>query len=94
MMSIEITKITTKGQVVIPQDIRDEKGIKPGERFIVYDLEDSIVLKRVKNLEAARTIDEFEKAFRSTWETAKKRGVTVNDVETEIAAYRREASQR
>ena len=88
---IEITRITSKGQVVIPQDIREGKGIKPGERFIVYDLEDSIVLKRVKNLEAARTIDEFEAAFRSTWETAKKREVTKKDVEQELAAYRKEA---
>lgn len=92
-MAIEITKITSKGQVVIPQDIRDGKGIKPGERFIVYDLEDSIVLKRVKNLEAARTIDEFEAAFHSTWETAKKRGVSVKDVEGEIVAYRTETSK-
>ena len=92
-MTMEITKITSKGQVVIPQDIREGNMIKPGERFIVYDLEDSIVLKRIKNLEAAKTIDEFEKAFRSTWETAKKRGVTNKDVKVEIAAYRKSASK-
>ena len=92
-MTMEITKITSKGQVVIPQDIREGNMIKPGERFIVYDLEDSIVLKRLKNLEAAKTIDEFEKAFRSTWETAKKRGVTKKDVKVEIAAYRKSASK-
>lgn len=93
-MPIEITKVTSKGQVVIPQDIREGKGIKAGERFIVYDLEDSIVLKRVKNLEAARSIDEFEAAFRSTWDTAKKRGVSRSDIETEIAAYRKESSKQ
>jgi len=27
-MDIEITKMTSKGQVVIPQDIRKEKGLK------------------------------------------------------------------
>ena len=92
-MTIEITKITSKGQVVIPQDIREGNMIKPGERFIVYDLEDSIVLKRIKNLEAAKTIDEFERAFRSTWETAKKRGISKKGMEAEIAAYRKETSK-
>ena len=58
-MVIEITKMTSKGQVVIPQEMREEKGIKEGERFLVYDLSDSIVRKRVKNLEAAKSIDEF-----------------------------------
>lgn len=88
-MTIEITKMTSKGQVVIPQEIREEKRIKNGERFLVYDLEDSIVLKRIRNLEAAKTIDEFEKAFRSTWATAKRKGVKERDVEAEIAAYRK-----
>ncbi len=92
-MTMEITRITSKGQVVIPQDIREGNMIKPGERFIVYDLEDTIVLKRIKNLEAAKTIDEFERVFRSTWETAKKRRITDGDVEAEIAAYRKETSK-
>ena len=56
-------------------------------------MEDSIVLKRIKNLEAAKTIDEFERAFRSTWETAKKRRITKKDVEAEIAAYRKGTSK-
>lgn len=90
-MVIEITKMTSKGQVVIPQEMREEKGIKEGERFIVYDLSDSIVLKMVKNLEAAKSIDEFEKAFRSTWVAAEKRGVKEKDAAAEIAAYRKSA---
>ena len=92
-MAIEITKMTSKGQVVIPQEIREEKGIKEGERFLVYDLSDSIVLKRVKNLEAAKSIDEFEKVFSSTWAAAKKSGVKEKDAEVEIASYRKSARE-
>lgn len=92
-MAIEITKMTSKGQVVIPQEMREEKGIKEGERFLVYDLSDSIVLKRVKNLEAAKSIDEFEKVFSSTWAVAKKSGVKEKDVEAEIASYRKSARE-
>ena len=86
-MNIEITKMTSKGQVVIPQDIRENKGLKEGEKFLVYDLEDSIILKRVKYLEKTKNRNEFENVFASMWKTAK--GITRKDVETEITAYRK-----
>ncbi len=89
-MSIEITKMTSKGQVVIPQGIREEKELKEGERFLVYDLEDSIVLKRIKNLEKTKSMDEFERAFSSMWKTTKLKGVTKKDAEEEIKRYRAE----
>jgi len=76
--------------VVIPQDIREDIGIKEGERFIVYDTEDSIVLKRVKNLEEAKDMEEFESAFKSMWKTAKDRGVKKGEVKREIRAYRKD----
>lgn len=89
-IDIEITKMTSRGQVVIPQGIRDSKGIKEGEKFLVYDTSDSIVLKRIKNLEKVKSIDEFEKAFSSTWKTAKSRGITKKDAAEEITKYRKE----
>ena len=89
-MEIEITKMTSKGQVVIPQDIREGKDLKTGERFLVYGTDDSIVLKRVKRLEEAEDIREFEKVFKSMWKTAKKGKVSKRDVKREIAAYRKE----
>ena len=79
-MEIEITKITSKGQVVIPQEIREEARIIEGEKFFVYRSGDSIILKRAKNLESAKNIDEFEEVFRSAWKTAKKNNVTKGDV--------------
>ncbi|MBN1157504.1 AbrB/MazE/SpoVT family DNA-binding domain-containing protein [Candidatus Woesearchaeota archaeon] len=89
-MGVEITKMSSRGQVVIPLNIRKNRNIKEGERFIVYDLEDSIVLKRVKNLEGAKSIDEFEETFSSMWETAKRRGITKRDVALEIQKSRKE----
>ena len=89
-MSVEITKMTSRGQVLIPQDIREENNIKEGERFLVYDAGDSIVLKRIKNLESAKNIDEFEKVFSSMWKTAKARRIDKKDIAKEIEAYRRE----
>lgn len=90
-MDIEITKITSKGQVVIPQSLRESKGIKEGEKFLVYDIGENIVLKRVKGLDKPKNINEFEEAFASMWKTAKKKGIAKKDIEQEIKAYRENA---
>ena len=89
-MGIEITKMTSKGQVVIPQDIRKDKGLKEGEKFLVYDIGDNIILKKIRNLENAEDMEEFEKVFSSMWQTAKAKGITKEDVAEEIKAYRKE----
>lgn len=90
-MDIEITKITSKGQVVIPQSLRQSKGIKEGEKFLVYDIGENIVLKRVKGLGKSKNINEFEEAFASMWKTAKAKGITKKDIEQEIKANRENA---
>ncbi len=89
-MEIEITKLTSKGQVVIPQGIREERGLKSGEKFLVYDTDDSIVLKRIINLQEAKDINELEEIFAKTWKIAKSRNITREDVEKEIMKYRKE----
>ena len=90
-MDVEITKMTSRGQVVIPQDIRQNKGLKEGERFLVYDIGDNIVLKRVKNLKKAKNIDEFEKIFSSMWKTAEAKGINQKIAAEEIKEYRKDA---
>ena len=39
------TCVTSKGQIVIPVQLRKEYGIKPGTRVVVLDNGDSIILK-------------------------------------------------
>ena len=43
---MEITKLSTKGQIVIPERLR--KGIEEGTPFIVTKKDDLIVLKKVE----------------------------------------------
>lgn len=53
MVSIDITRISSKGQVVIPQEMR--KDLKEGDKLVVIRNKDQIILKRAdkfdKNLE-------------------------------------------
>ena len=45
---MEITKLSTKGQVVIPEEIRN--NIEVGTPFTVIKKDDLIILKKVKGL--------------------------------------------
>ncbi|HHX10633.1 MAG TPA: AbrB/MazE/SpoVT family DNA-binding domain-containing protein [Firmicutes bacterium] len=38
------TSLSTRGQIVIPAQIRNKLGLKPGTRFAVYDLDGKVVL--------------------------------------------------
>ena len=43
-----LTKIDKKGRILLPKEIRKKLNIKPGEEFLVTDIdEDAIILKRV-----------------------------------------------
>ena len=93
-LTMDITKMTSKGQVVIPQEIREKEGLKEGEKLLVFDIDGTIILKRVSGLEKAKSRDKFEENLRSMQETAKKYKITQKDVENEIAAYRKEQNAR
>jgi len=45
------TRLSNKGQVVIPKSIRTTYGLEPGVVFIVESIRDGIVLKPVKTFE-------------------------------------------
>lgn len=68
-MEIGLTKISTKGQVVIPRNIREYMGIGKNEQFIVMSENDEIILKPVKdalniNRKKSKHAEEFVKAMR------------------------------
>ncbi len=44
---IELVKMSTKGQLVVPQDIRDMSHLMPGERFVAFPIEEGVLFKRV-----------------------------------------------
>ncbi|NHV98090.1 MAG: AbrB/MazE/SpoVT family DNA-binding domain-containing protein [Thaumarchaeota archaeon] len=46
----DVTKVSSKGQVVIPKEIRERLGILPGEKIIVMTRDDEIVLKKARKL--------------------------------------------
>ena len=49
MAEINITKMSSKGQVVIPQEMR--KGFREGEKFVVIKANKQLILKSVKDFD-------------------------------------------
>jgi AbrB family looped-hinge helix DNA binding protein len=45
---IDITKVSDKGQVVIPKEIREKVGFREGAKLIVVATEDAVVLQRIE----------------------------------------------
>lgn len=87
-MELDIVKVTSRGQIVIPKSIRTELDIKKGERLLAYGKDDTIVLKPLRDLERKSVEVELEKIFSAAWKTAKKREITGKDVSEEIRKYR------
>lgn len=51
------TKLSSKGQVIIPKAVRDKKGWQAGDELIVEDRPDGVLLKR-KSRFRPTTLDE------------------------------------
>jgi len=46
---IEIVKVSSKGQLVIPQDIRKKMHIKEGSMFAIASMDHTLVLKKIES---------------------------------------------
>lgn len=54
------TKMSSKGQVVIPEQIRKQLSLEAGSRFVVVGDKDVVILKRI----AAPVLSEFDNLIR------------------------------
>lgn len=69
MEKLEITSISSKGQVVIPQEIRKKLLLQHGEKLIVIGEGDTIILKKVE----FPSFKGIEKLVKKTKEFSKKK---------------------
>lgn len=69
-MDIEIVKMSAKGQLVVPQEIREKEGFAVGDRFIPLQVKDGVLFKRVElsdiKTEFEKLTAEVEKHFRKS----------------------------
>ena len=73
---VQMTTTSPKGQVVIPQEIRQQMRIESGTKFAVYGKGDTIIFKRVE----MPTVKDFERLAIFGREFARKKGIKEKDV--------------
>jgi AbrB family looped-hinge helix DNA binding protein len=87
MSTIATTKLSSKGQVVIPEAIREEMGLQPGAQFIVLGQADAIILKAISK----PSPDEFRDMLKTARQQARKAGMKKSDVDAAIRKVRKRA---
>lgn len=50
MQAEDVVKVSTKGQIVIPKELRKRLGIEPGKRLFVATEKDVILLRKVEEM--------------------------------------------
>ena len=88
----DVTVVSGKGQVVIPQTIRKELGFEPKTKLLVYKCQDTVILKKLE-------VPDLEKELEAMYKRIDKRiakygALTQEDVEEEIQKYRREKAEQ
>ena len=80
-METEFVKMSPKGQLVVPQDIREAEDFEPGDRFIAMPIKEGVLFKKV---EMPNVKIEFEKLSKEIQEQFKRNKVSSKDVSESI----------
>jgi AbrB family looped-hinge helix DNA binding protein len=78
------TKLSSKGQVVIPEEIRNRLGLETGAQFVVVGDRDVVILKVIQ----APDVAEFDELVGRARKAAKRAGLKKEDVNTAIRKAR------
>ena len=80
----EITAMSEKGQIVIPQAIRNEMDLKPKTKFVITHIDDTIVMKTLQ-------MPDIKKEWSGIFEKIDSKKIKLSDrqVKGEINAYRK-----
>lgn len=76
-MEVELTKMSPKGQVVIPSSVRKEVNAKPTDKFLVFGEDDMIVFRKIRAPEFRKSFAQLTAPLKKE---AKKSGIKRKDV--------------
>ena len=85
MKNLATTRMSSKGQVVIPEDIRNRLKLRNGSRFVVVGKDDVIILKTI----APPTMAEFDLLVSEARKQAKKAKLKPSDISDALKKVRR-----
>ncbi len=87
-MDVEMIRMSSKGQIVIPQSIREEVHASEGTIFAVVSGKDSIVLKKVVTPSKEELINELREIAKEGSKRAENLGIKEKEVSNMIHKLR------
>lgn len=84
MQTLATTRMSSKGQVVIPEDIRGRLGLEAGVQFVVVGEGDVVILKTI----TPPSMDGFDSLIRKARQQARASGMRQSDVAMAVARVR------
>jgi AbrB family looped-hinge helix DNA binding protein len=84
MASIATTKMSSKGQVVIPEEIRKQLGLKAGSQFVVVGKKGVVILKTI----SPPSMDEFDELIHEAKKQARRAGMRRSDIVKTLSKVR------
>lgn len=85
MVTPATTKMSSKGQVVIPEEIRKRLRLKTGDRFVVLGEKDTVILKTI----TPPSMDEFDELITEVRRQAREAVLKRSDVLAAVKRHRR-----
>jgi AbrB family looped-hinge helix DNA binding protein len=68
LLDIKSSKITSKGQFIIPSEIRKKKGFQEGDKVAIITYEDKIEIRPLNKIkESMKTAYASEKSLAKDW---------------------------
>ena len=74
--TLSTTKMSSRGQIVIPEAIREQLGLEPGAQFVVVGQDDVVMLKLIKR----PSMDEYRALKQRLQQQARDAGRKRSDV--------------
>jgi AbrB family looped-hinge helix DNA binding protein len=84
METLATTRMSSKGQVVIPESIRKQLDLKEGAQFLVVGEDDVVILKVV----TPPNIQEFDALIKQARQQAKEAGLKPKDIKSAVTKAR------
>jgi len=85
MHKLATTKLSSRGQVVIPEEIRDQMHLHPGDQFVVFSENDVVVLKVITRPDSGG----FDKLIAKARHAAKEIRLKETDIDDAIKDARK-----
>lgn len=88
MAESDVIVVSSKGQVVIPQDLREKLGIRPRSKLLVYGHGDALVMKKIEVDEAIERLEELYKRIDARVEKYGLRRLSEREINDLVQKYR------